>query len=158
MLMEKSSPKQVLPLPEPARNFAMRGISALIAPVTRPTFQKRAPAAYQIMADWEMLAGPEISNTARPVKFAGGTLTLACSGPAAMELQYRSDMLIQRLNAGLGGNRVERLRFLQEALPASAAAVQRPPKTPPTRPAGLPEGALGEALAKLHQGIASRRE
>jgi hypothetical protein len=158
MRMEKSSRKPVLHLPEPTRNFAIRGISALIAPLTRPVFQKRAPAAYQIMADWETLAGPEIAAVSRPVKFAGGTLTLGCSGPAAMELQYRSDMLIQRLNSGLGGTRIERLKFLQEAQPVPAAAIKKLPKRIPTPPEGLPDGPLGEALGKLYQGIAGSRE
>ncbi|WP_048877348.1 DUF721 domain-containing protein [Acidocella aminolytica] len=143
---------------EPApRNFGPRGIAAVLAPVTRPAFKRRAPAAAQILADWQQLAGPELAARAVPLKFAGGTLTLGCTAPTALELQYAVPQIISRLNLALGHNMVERLRFEQHA--------PRPPSTPPARPAprqttpppqDLPSGPLGAALARLYQGIKSR--
>jgi hypothetical protein len=145
------------PPPEPApRHFGARGIAALIAPVVRPAFRKRAPAAAAILSDWDVLAGPDFSSRAAPVKFAGGTLTLACTGPAAMELQHLAPTLISRLNLSLGQQMVERLRFVQQP------PVLRPaPPPPPLRenippPKNLPEGPVGQALAKLYQGLKSR--
>jgi hypothetical protein len=79
---------------EDTRNYAPRGIAALLAPVLRPAFRKRAPAAAQLLADWPALAGPELAARAAPIKFAAGTLTLACSGPTAMELQVNAQALI----------------------------------------------------------------
>lgn len=140
-----------------SRNFAPRGIAAILAPVVRPAFRRRAPAAAQILADWPQLAGPDLAARAVPVKFAGGTLTLGCTGPTAVELQYAAPQIISRLNIALGRTTIERLRFEQQAL--------RPPATPPARPKArspapppqdLPPGALGEALARLYQGIKSR--
>jgi hypothetical protein len=154
--MEKPSRKPLLPLPEPVRNFSARGISALVAPIIRPVFRKRAPAAYQLLADWDALAGPEIAATARPVKLAGGTLTLACSGPTAMDLQYRADMLIKRLNTSLGGTAIERLKFVQETVMITVAPAPKSRKASPSYATSLPDGPLGEALAKLYQGIAGR--
>lgn len=139
------------------RNFVPRGIAAILAPVTRPAFRRRAPAAAQILADWPQLAGPELAVRAVPVKFAGGTLTLGCTGPTAVELQYAAPQIISRLNLALGQAVIERLRFEQQA--------PRPPSTPPARPVsrdasppppGLPPGELGEALARLYRGIKSR--
>lgn len=141
----------------PPRNFAPRGIAAILAPVTRPAFRRRAPAAAQILADWPQLAGPELAVRAVPIKFAGGTLTLGCTGPVAVELQYAVPQIISRLNLALGQAVIERLRFEQQA--------PRPPSTPPARPASrhfipppqeLPAGELGAALARLYQGIKSR--
>jgi hypothetical protein len=151
--MDKSR-KTIVPLPEPVRNFGARGISALVAPIIRPSLKRRAPAAYQLLADWDELAGPEVSAMARPVKLAGGTLTLGCYGPAAMEIQYNGEALIKRLNTGLGAKTVERLKFIQESTPIeilprtqkATAAFARPPE-------GLPDGPLGAALTKLYQGI-----
>jgi len=146
-------------VPEEAapRNFAPRGIAAILAPVTRPAFRRRAPAAAQILADWPQLAGPELAARAAPLKFAGGTLTLGCTGPTAMELQFSAPQIIARLNLALGHTAIERLRFEQH--------VPRPPTTAPARPAprsfepppqDLPPGELGAALARLYQGIKSR--
>ena len=142
---------------EPVRTYAARGIAALLAPVLRPVFRKRAPAAAQLLADWPVLAGPGLAVRAAPVKFAAGTLTLACSGPVAMELQLSAPAIIQRLNLGLGSATVERLRFVQQAVVAPSArpilSRARKPSPPPT---GLPEGPLGEALARLYEGIQSK--
>lgn len=154
--MEKPSRKPLLPLPEPVRNFSARGISALIAPIIRPAFRRRAPAAYQLLADWEALAGPEIASTARPVKLAGGTLTLACSGPTAMDLQYRAEMLIKRLNTSLGRTSIERLRFIQETMIGATKPAKKTRQAVPNPTTSLPDGPLGEALAKLYQGMTSR--
>ncbi|WP_297443031.1 DUF721 domain-containing protein [Acidocella sp.] len=146
----------LVPPPEPPRNYGPRGIAALLAPITRPAFKKRAPAAAQLFADWPQLAGPELCARASPVKFAGGTLTLGCSGPTAMELQFVEAQIIERLNMGLGQGTVERLRFVQASprLPAPPAPRPRPPNIAP--PPGLPEGELGEALAKLYLGLKTR--
>ena len=155
---KKRAPRVPIVPDEPARrNFAPRGIAAILAPVTRPAFRRRAPAAAHILADWPQLAGPELAARAAPVKFAGGTLTLGCTGPIALELQMAAPQIIARLNLALGHNAVERLRFEQQ--------VPRPASTPPARPVprstlppppDLPQGELGAALARLYQGIKSR--
>jgi len=145
-----------MPPAEPARNFSPRGIAALIAPVVKPAFRRRAPAAAQLLADWQVLAGPELSARAAPVKFAGGTLTLACTGPAAMELQLLGPQVIARLNLALGHAMIERLRFVQQA---PGIAPPCPPKRQPNEvalPENLPEGELGAALARLYRGMKSR--
>jgi hypothetical protein len=155
----KRAPKQFssqgedVPPPAAARNYAPRGISALLAPVLRPAFRKRAPAAAQLLADWPALAGPELAARAAPIKFAAGTLTLACNGPTAMELQLNAQALISRLNLGLGHAMVERLRFVQQAPNITAPAFKKPPRKFLPPPKDLPEGELGEALARLYQGI-----
>jgi hypothetical protein len=141
---------------EAARNYAPRGIAALLAPVVRPAFRKRAPAAAQLLADWQSLAGPDLAAMAAPVKFSGGTLILACTGPTAMELQHAAVAIISRLNLGLGNAMVERLRFVQQTPGIAAPAVKTPPRAPLAPPKNLPDGPLGEALAKLYQGIGEK--
>lgn len=156
-MVRKRASQTELPAPEPApRNYAPRGIAALIAPVVRPAFKRRAPAAAQIMADWASIAGPHLSQRAAPVKFAGGTLTLACTGPTAMELQLLSPQIIARLNLALGNNMIERLRFVQQAPNISAPAPPPMPRQPVPPPPDLPDGELGQALARLYQGLKSR--
>jgi hypothetical protein len=148
---------QDVPPAEAPRNYSPRGIAGLLAPVLRPAFKRRAPAAAALLADWPQLAGPELSARAAPVKFAGGTLTLACTGPTAMELQLVSPQIIARLNLALGHNMIERLRFVQQAPGVSAPKPRAAAMAPVAPPADLPEGPLGEALAKLYQGIQTRR-
>jgi len=153
--MARGSRKQDVPPPEPPRNYAPRGIAALLAPVVRPAFRRRAPAAAHLLADWDSLAGPELSALASPVKFAGGTLTLACTGPTALELQHVAPQIIARLNQAIGQAMVERLRFVQNSATATAPTPAPQPATPKTPPKNLPKSPLGEALARLYQGLKS---
>jgi hypothetical protein len=108
------------------------------------------------MADWASIAGPHLATRAAPVKFAGGTLTLACTGPTAMELQLLSPQIIARLNLALGHNMIERLRFIQQAPNISAPLPAPMARHPVPPPPNLPDGELGEALARLYQGLKSR--
>jgi hypothetical protein len=154
---KKQTPAKHVP-PEPApRNYTARGIAGLLAPVLRPAFRRRAPAAAQLLADWPQLAGPELSRRAAPVKFAGGTLTLACTGPTAMELQLLGPQIIARLNLALGHAMIERLRFIQQAPAISTPRTPRLERDSVTPPDDLPEGALGVALAEMYKGIKGRR-
>ncbi len=135
-----------------------RALSELVPRLVRPAFRKRSPAGAMLMADWPQVVGPALAAVTEPRRLSAGTLTLACSGPVAMELQHLAGELIGRINAHLGKVVVERLRFVQ-ATPASRTAPARPaapvvlPASVEDRLAGLPEGELREALARLARGV-----
>jgi hypothetical protein len=140
-----------------------RPLGALVPALTRPAFKRKSPAGAQIMADWPALVGPALAAVSQPLRLSSGTLTLACSGPVAMELQHLAPQLAARINAALGRVAVERFRFVQRA-PASAAP--RPPARP--APAALPERVesalagiaspeLRDALARLARGVYRNR-
>jgi hypothetical protein len=50
------------------------------------------------MSEWGAIVGPRLAVETAPKRFAGGTLTIACSGAMAMELQHLSAALIERIN------------------------------------------------------------
>ena len=135
-------------------------LGSLIPAVTRPAFRKRSPAGAQLLADWAQIVGPALAAVTSPLRLTSGTLTLACAGPVAMELQHLGPELIGRINGQLGRAVVERLRFVQQA-PAGAPRPAVPRSARPARiPEGvqdrlgaLPEGELREALEKLAQGL-----
>lgn len=137
-------------------------LATLIPAVTRPAFRKKSPAGAQLLADWAQIVGPALAAVTSPQRLTSGTLTLACAGPVAMELQHLAPELIGRINGQLGRPVVERLRFVQQAPaggrpPASAPARAAPP--PPMPPAirerleALPEGELRLALENLARGV-----
>lgn len=140
-----------------------RPIGALLPALTRPAFKRKSPAGAQIMADWPQLVGPALAAVTQPLRLASGTLTLACSGPVAMELQHLAPQLAGRINAALGRVAVERFRFVQQALPRPA-----PPRQPPARAVTLPERVesaleqvgspdLRAALERLGRGVYRNR-
>ncbi len=142
--------------------YGPRAVSALLPALVRPAFRKRNPAAAQVLADWEAIVGPALAAAAAPRKLFGGTLSISCSGPMALELQHLSDMLIARVNSHLGRVAVIRLRFVQDPPPPIAAAPAPPRQAllaAKAAVAGLPDGPLRDALEKLGRAVlANARE
>ena len=135
-----------------------RAIGALIPAVTRPAFRARSAAAAQLMADWPAIIGPALAAVTHPRRLAGGTLTLACAGPIALELQHLTGPLAERINAHFGRTLVERFRFVQTDAATSRAAppLRVAPPTPIEVP-DMPQGELRDALAALGGAVAQRR-
>jgi hypothetical protein len=132
-----------------------RSIGALLPAVTRPAFRSRAAGAAQLMADWPAIVGPALAAVSSPRALNRTTLTLACAGPVALELQHLSGQLAERINAHYGRTMVEQFRFVQSAATQAAAAARR--KTVPAPPVEVPdmkEGALRDALAALGGAVA----
>ena len=137
-------------------------VAALIPRLTRPAFKRKSPAGAQLMADWPEVVGPALAAVTSPLRLSAGTLTLACAGPVAMELQHLAPELIGRINGHVGRVTVERLRFVQQAPPGAPRPAARPPERPlpipvRTRIAEMPEGELRDALENLARAVYRKR-
>ena len=134
--------------------YGPRPIGALLPRVTRPAFRQRSAAVAQIMSDWGEIVGPALAAVSSPRRVSAGTLTLACSGPIALELQHLAVQLAERINAHLGRVVVQRLRFVQET-PASSheAPLPRTRASKPVEVPGVADGPLRDALAALGAAI-----
>jgi hypothetical protein len=130
-------------------------IGTLLPRVTKAAFRKHSPASALLMADWPIIVGPALAATTTPRGFAGGTLTLGCTGPVALELQHLATTLIERINQHLGRAAVVRLRFVAEAARAPKAPVQQAPRPEPVPIDGLTSGPLRDALSRLGAAIRS---
>jgi hypothetical protein len=140
--------------------YGPRALGSLLPNVTRQTYRKHNPASAQIVADWEIIVGPKVAAMTVPRRLDRGVLTIACAGPAAMDLHYMGVEVIKRINTHLGGQPVHSLKFTQAGMP---------PRSPPTRPsppeaileaeaavADLPDGDLKSALAALGRVVIGR--
>lgn len=141
------------------RLYGPRPLGTLVPRLTRPVFRATSPATAQVLADWAAIVGPLLASASAPRRLATGTLTIACAGPVAIEMQHYASELIERINTHLGGPTVRALRFVQTALPVPRAP---PPRAPvsvavsaaaESAVAGLPEGELREALAALGRAV-----
>ena len=155
--MKKASPPQ----PFDRRAFGPRALASLIPPITRPTYARQPPATAQVIADWALIVGPALAAQTSPRRLAAGTLTVACPGPAAIELQHSSNRLIERINQHVGHALVQRLRIVQDAIGAPPPLPVPSPIRPEQRAAvesslaDMPAGPLREALTAL--GLVVRR-
>jgi hypothetical protein len=153
----------VIGMATPERHvYGPRPLGALLPQVTRPAFRRHSPAAAQLMADWAGIIGPALAAVTVPRRLVSGTLTLACSGPIAIELQHLTTELIARINGYLGSQAVQRLRFVQTAIGSAAPVAATRPADPAARQAAeasvahLPAGPLREALATLGIAVLAR--
>jgi hypothetical protein len=138
------------------RAYVTLGLAELLPRLTRPAYKKRSPAGALLMSDWEAIVGPRLAEETQPKRFSGSTLTIACSGPMAMELQHLSGTLIERINVHAGRKLVERLRFVQEPVAARPPVLPRVKLAPEPIP-GLPPGDLNDALARLRAAIRAQK-
>jgi len=139
--------------------YGPRPVAALLPGLTRVAFRRRAPGTAQVLADWSNIVGPALAAVTLPRRLARGTLTIACSGPIAMELQHLSGELIARINTALGAGVVAALRFVQIA-PESHVVAPPPRKPSPHSRAraesaveSLPSGELRDALEALGRAV-----
>jgi hypothetical protein len=140
--------------------YGPRPLGSLVPDVTRPAFRKHNPAAVQILADWEIIVGPKVARMTVPRRLHQGVLTIACAGPAAMDLHYMGIEVINRINTHLGGQPVHSLKFTQAGMP------RKPPPSRPSPPeaileaeaavADLPDSDLKSALAALGRVVIGR--
>jgi hypothetical protein len=141
-------------------------VSVLVPAVSRAAFRRGIPGAAQLMLDWEAIVGPALAAVTEPRRLVSGTLTIACAGPIAMELQHMAVELMGRINTTLGAVTVRALRFVQVG--GLAALGSRPMRETAARPspqaqaaaqaavADLPAGPLRDALTALGSRVLSR--
>ena len=135
-----------------------RPIGALVPVVARTAFAKAAPGTVQLMEAWPGIVGPALADVTVPRRLSRGTLTIACSGPVAMELQHLTTELLARINQYLGAQTVLHLRFVQTVTPRKLVKPQ-PRPTPAMETAAaesvahLPEGPLRDALTTLGRAV-----
>jgi hypothetical protein len=142
-----------------------------LADVLRKTltdaFAKQGFASVELVTRWPEIVGAEIAAHSQPEKIQWprtpqarnapepGTLLLRVEGPAALEIQHLSGVILERVNQFFGWQAVESVRLRQA--PLSRRAALRPLPAPDTAAmtriaATLPEirdEKLRQALARL---------
>ena len=131
-------PATARPNPVPASSYrqaSTRAIAALVPKITRKAFEKHGFAAASLIIDWPQIVGRRLARNTRPLKlkwpravekFAdteegwegrpGATLTLQVDPALALDVQYQSAQIIERINAYFGYRAVVSLRIKQEAI------------------------------------------
>lgn len=124
---------------------ARRGLTSLAAQVARvagPVLRKHGTAAFRLRAEWPRVVGDELAAVSMPETLTAGALQLKVESAAALLVQHQERQVIERINAYLGRDAVQRLRIVQGPVP-------RPPR-PAARPAAAaaPDPGLEARLAR----------
>ena len=173
-------------MPAPLRKpqAGAKAVGSFVPRLTRQAFEKFGFSAATLITDWVSIVGaetaawtaPERLKWPRPVASRGdigepdqgrpgATLVLRVDPGRALDIQYKSRQIIERINAYFGYRAVADVRIVQspvavrEPLLRKAAAQPAPCATPPQSAilASVSDDAVRGALERLAAGLAARR-
>lgn len=150
------------------RSYA-KSVGSFVPALTRKSFEKYGFSTATLLTDWAMIVGADLASFTLPERlkwprgveaFAetedadrgrpGATLVLRVDGPRAIDVQYQSAQIIERINAHFGYRAVSTMRFVQAPIAAAACARSAPPVTAAISNNGGARDALRPALAAGH--------
>ncbi len=172
------------------RNFvSARTIGALTPRVTKSAFEKFGFATAQLVADWRSIVGDRLAATTAPDKLkwprnpgegagatkqdrgarGGATLFVRVEPAVALDVQYKTALILERINAYFGYRAVAELRIVQGAVVAHSKVAQLNKKpaadlrtsahalknSAPIE--GIRDDGLKAALERMQAGLLSRR-
>ena len=122
---------------KPAKTYP-RPLSDLIDRCLGETFARQGFASADVVTHWADIVGAEIAVHAEPIKLnwpradepEPATLVLRVEGPAAIEIQHLSGVILERVNRFFGWRAVGRLALRQAPLTRRPAPKAAPPPDP----------------------------
>jgi hypothetical protein len=129
------------------RRPGFRAIGAAVSRIAKPLVGKRGGGLLvRLKSDWPAIVGSDWSAVAWPVSLGrDGAIKLRAAPAAALELQHRAPLLIERINRYFGRAVAVRLVLVQGSLPPAA-----PPVAPAVPPLASAEAqALDDRLADI---------
>ncbi len=138
---------------KPGRTYA-KPLSLLLSDVFKDAYAKQGFAARELVTRWAEIAGADVAAHSEPLKLQWprpvegqpqepATLILRVDGPMALEIQHKSDVILERVNRFLGWSAVGRLALRQAPL----SRRERP--TAPTPPDPQPVESVAQTLTAI---------
>ena len=108
-----------------------RAIGVAVSKLTVPIVGRRGGGVLvRLKAEWAAIVGPDCGEVSWPATLGrDGVLKLRAAPGAALELQHRAPLIIERINLFFGRAVVTRLALVQGPLPLASEA--RRPVIPP---------------------------
>ena len=140
--------------------------------LTKAVFEKHGFQSADLLSHWADIVGTEMAALAVPERISwsrptnkgetpSGTLTLKSAPGRALHVQYKADLIRERINAYLGHAAIVRIKVLPGAATLAPApkpiAATTPAEPPPPAIAALEDDALKQALSRLSVGIRSEK-
>jgi hypothetical protein len=129
-------------------NRGLRAVGVAVSKITVPIVVRRGGGILvRLKSEWVAIAGPDWAEVSWPTALGrDGVLKLRALPGAALELQHRAPLMIERINQFFGRSVISRLALVQGPLPLLPR-----PSRPSLRP--LSEGEA-KALDRRLSGIA----
>jgi hypothetical protein len=138
---------------KPSRSFP-RPLSEFLGATLSDALKTQGFASAEILARWGDIVGAEISAHSEPIKInwprsigdeapEPATLVLRVEGPAAIEIQHLSAVILERVNRFFGWQAIGRIALRQAPLR------RREPATPPPPPDPAVAARIAEAMPEI---------
>jgi hypothetical protein len=134
--------------------ISAKPLSVLLSDVFSDAYAKQGFAARELVTRWAEIAGADIARHAEPLKMQWprpvegqpqepATLVLRVEGPAALEIQHKSDVILERVNRFFGWSAVGKLALRQAPLS------RRMPPAAPRAPDAKAVAEVAETLSAV---------
>lgn len=111
----------------PGRPTPPKPLADLVTACVAGAFARQGFTSCEIVTHWEDIVGADIAAVAEPIRMQWirsrdpdasppATLVLRVEGPAALEIQHQSGVIVERVNAYLGWRAVDALSLRQAPL------------------------------------------
>jgi hypothetical protein len=160
-------PSLTAPARESERRQGFRAVGVPVSKVAAPIIAKRGGGILmRLKAEWAAIIGADWAATAWPSALGrDGVLKLRTPATAALELQHRAPLLIERINLFFGRSVITRLALVQGPLPLDSPSRQQPAATPAASEvaaldeqlSGIADQNLREALGRLGHAVIGAR-
>jgi hypothetical protein len=148
------------------RRPGLRALGVAAARLAAPIVARHGGGVLaRLKADWPAVIGAETAAATWPQALGrDGALKLRVAAAAALELQHRAPLLIERINLYLGRPAISRLVFVQGPLPLAPPPVKRRPAPEPgaeeeaaieRQIAAIGDSELKDALIRLGKAVVS---
>lgn len=157
-----------------------RAVGSYVPKLTHKAFEKFGFAAAALITDWTTIVGADVARYTAPERLKwprgagmvdgygedekgrpGATLIVRVEPARALDVQYKAQQMLERINGHFGYRAVAELRILQAPLPERSAPALASPLVPPATPApelsGIADERLKAALGRLKSGMMHRR-
>ncbi len=154
---------------KPSSGFP-RPLSDLMGATLSDSLKAQGFASAELISRWTEIAGPEIAAHSEPMKInwprqvgdqqpEPATLVLRVEGPAALEIQHLSAVILERVNRFFGWQAIGRIALRQAPLRRREPQKPLPPPDPETQAriaanlSDIEDESLKQALARLGAAI-----
>jgi hypothetical protein len=163
-----------IPPQKPSNYISAKAVSNWVPKLTRKAFEKFGFSTATLLMEWSAIVGEQLASATAPerVKWPrgfetfgeadgdgasrGATLVLRVDPSRALDVEYKTAQIIERINAYFGYRAIAELRILQAPVAARASVPPARPRAAAPQPAAAALDPLSAALARFEAGVMAR--
>ncbi len=162
-----------IPPQRASQYVAAKAVGSWVPKLTQKAFEKYGFSTATLLTDWATIAGPQLADYCVPerVKWprgvetfgeadmggprSGATLVLRVDPARALDVEYKTAQIIDRINSYFGYRAIAELRILQAPVAARTPVAPARPRAVSAAPAAG-QDPLAAALARFEAGLMAR--